>query len=138
MRLSDAMESWARWVHSGQLMPQHSISQTGKVMEILTLGITGPGHDGAPAMGCSNDAIETAIEVAVSRLSATGRAGPRRAAVLRTEFLMPVRDTRRAQEIRAISLHIPLRSYQRLLAEALEYVLAALEAQPSLPRIVRG
>ncbi len=137
MILSDALDAWARWVYSGHLPPQ-SVGQTGKIMEMLTLGVTGPGHNGAARTTTSSDLIEASIEAAVMRLAASGPLGEKRATVLRAEYLFPVRDAARAQEVRAIALKIPLRTYKRNLAAARDFVLAALEAQPSIPRIVRG
>lgn len=138
MTLSDALDSWAQWAYSGQLVPLQSVGQTGKVMEMLALGVTGPGHNGASKTTTSSDLIEATIEAAVMRLAASGAIGEKRAAVLRAEYLLPVRDAARAQEVRAITLKIPLRTYKRNLAAARDYVMAALEAQPSIPRIVRG
>lgn len=138
MTLTDALDAWAAWVYSGQLMSAHTVGQTGKVMEMLALGVTGPGHNGAAKTTTSSDLIESTIEAAVMQLAASGKVGEKRAAVLRAEYLHVVRDVARAQEVRAIALSIPLRTYKRSLAAARDHVLAALEAQPSIPRIVRG
>ncbi|MNH76133.1 hypothetical protein D3C73_283960 [compost metagenome] len=138
MTLSDSLDAWAAWVYNGQLMSTQAVGQTGKVMEMLALGVTGPGHNGASKTTTSSDLIEASIEAALMRLAASGALGEKRAAVLRAEYLLPVRDVARAQEVRAITLKIPLRTYKRSLAAARDYVLAALEAQPSIPRIVRG
>lgn len=129
MTLDDALDLWARWCVQGQMMPAHSTGQTGRVMEILRTGITGPGHNGggkAPIL----DGVEPRIEAALLALAASGEAGHRRVRVLRAEYLMPVLEHGRAQEVRAIRLGMALAKYKKDLMNARKAVRFALEGSP--------
>lgn len=130
MLLDDALDMWARWCVQGQIVSINSSGQTALLMEILRTGITGPGHNGggkAPIL----DGVEPKIEAALMSLAASGSVGHRRAEVLRTEYLVPVRDHGRAQEVRAIQLGMSLSMYKKDLMNARKAIRLALEGSPA-------
>ena len=126
MQLDDALERWARWCHQAQIVPTQTSSQTALLMEILATGITGPGNNGG-GKGPILDGIEPRIEAALMAMAASGDVGHRRALVLRTEYLVPVLESGRAQEVRAIRLGLPLTKYRKDLMNARRALASALE-----------
>ena len=130
MSLDDALDMWARWCVQGQIVSINSSGQTALLMEILRTGITGPGHNGggkAPIL----DGVEPKIEAALMSLAASGAVGHRRANVLRTEYLVPVREHGRAQEVRAIQLGMTRSMYKTDLMKARKAIRLALEGSPA-------
>lgn len=126
MTLDDALESWARWVWTGRPLEASAISSTGAVMEILRLGVTGPGHNGASRTLDCTGCIEERIEATLMRWTNAGRHHEKRALVLRAEYLMAVPDDKRAQEVRALRLGLPLSTYKRQLANGRAQLAAEL------------
>ncbi|MOA05795.1 hypothetical protein D3C78_1254050 [compost metagenome] len=130
MSLDDALDMWARWCVQGQIVSINSSGQTAMLMEILRTGITGPGHNGggrAPIL----DGVEPKIEAALMSLAASGPVGHRRAKVLRTEYMVPVCEHGRAQEVRAIQLGMSLSMYKKDLMNARKVIRLALEGSPA-------
>ena len=66
-------------------------------------------------------------QAALMAMAASGDVGHRRALVLRTEYLVPVLESGRAQEVRAIRLGLPLTKYRKDLMNARRALASALE-----------
>lgn len=130
MLLDDALERWARWCLQGQIAPTQTRSQTAVLMEILSTGITGHGTNGG-GKGPILDGVEPRIEAALMAMAASGEVGHRRAKVLRTEYLMPVLESSRAHEVRAIRLGLTLSKYRKDLMNARKEIRLALEGSPA-------
>lgn len=130
MLLDEALERWARWCHQGNIVSTQTSSQTAVLMEILATGITGCGTNGG-GKGPILDGVEPRIEAALMAMAATGEVGLRRAQVLRTEYLMPVLESPRAHEVRAIRLGLTLSKYRKDLMNARKAIQQALEGSPA-------
>lgn len=108
-------DQWARWVHSGQLVPAGQ-SILGKLIE--NQGVFGGGGRG-PVL----DSIEAEIESAVLRLAAEDKAA---ATVFRIEYGAHgnVNDTTQLKRAHRAGISLP--TYKRRLKKARESVISTL------------
>lgn len=117
-RLERYFEQWARWVHTGQVTTAKSILQ--KIMDGDSFDRSGGGC--SPIVEC----VELNIESALMRLKVTNEAA---VLVCRVEFgakFLPNLPVDANRETRALRLGMSLRTYNRRLKDARDYVESSL------------
>ena len=117
-RLSRLLELWARWVHTGQVATAKSILQ--KIMDGDSFDRSGGGS--SPMVDC----VELNIESALMRLKVTNEAA---VLVCRVEFgakFLPNLPVDANRETRALRMGMSLRTYNRRLKDARDYVESSL------------
>lgn len=112
----DIFDQWARWVHSGSLVPS-SQSILGKLIECQ--GVMNYGSGGGPALDC----IEADVESAVLRLAAENQAA---ATVFRVEYGAQGNPLDNTQLKRAHRQGISLPTYKRRLKTARNHVIESV------------
>lgn len=129
--LDDLLEAWARWCHSGGVVPGSGASMLAKMIDGKGLITFGSGGGSAPM-----DSIEARIEAAVMKMAAENQD---RADVLRLECragwfrvsqrrgLVNFDPSGLLQIDMAHALGMSLRTYKRRLAEAREEIIQELE-----------
>ena len=112
----DIFDQWARWVHSGSLVPGGQ-SILGKLIECQ--GVMNYGSGGDPALDC----IEADVESAVLRLAAENQAA---ATVFRVEYGAQGNPLDNTQLKRAHRQGISLPTYKRRLKTARNHVIESV------------
>tara|TARA_B100000700_G_scaffold330799_1_gene459155 strand:- start:1494 stop:1898 length:405 start_codon:yes stop_codon:yes gene_type:complete len=113
-RLSRLLDMWARWVHTGQVVKAKSILQ--KIMDGDSFARSGGGS--SPMIDC----VELNIEAALMRLAVTNASA---VAVCRVEYgasFLPNLPIDAKRDARALRMGMSLRTYNRRLKEARDYL----------------
>ncbi|OCH08072.1 hypothetical protein A6D98_09785 [Aliivibrio fischeri] len=112
----DIFDQWARWVHSGSLVPGGQ-SILGKLIECQ--GVMNYGSGRGPALDC----IEADVESAVLRLAAENQPA---AIIFRVEYGAQGNPLDNTQLKRAHRQGISLPTYKRKLKTARDHVIASV------------
>lgn len=105
----DLLQRWAVWVESGMQSYRQQVAPF-----LRTPSSRGQGGS-APLIG--DDSVEHRIEMAVSAIA---RQNPRQAVVIRAEY--SAKNGQKTQLDVALSLNLTLRTYQRALQAAKEFI----------------
>ncbi|WP_136487854.1 hypothetical protein [Vibrio sp. H11] len=120
--LDQWLESWARWVHHGQLIGGYG-SLMGKMMANKGFMSFGTGGARSPAL----DAMEANIEAALMGLAETH---PKTVKVLRVHYnaiTLPGLSTQATRADKAERLGISLKTYESHLTKARKHILQSVE-----------
>jgi len=117
-------EMWARWCHSGSVLPASGASVLSKMIDNHGLMIFGSGGS-TPNLDC----VESDIERALSRLYLTH---PDTVKTVRFEYLGRFKDEDNLplnQVRKAASMGVSIRTFERRLAKGRAYVVKQLESK---------
>ena len=122
-RWDEIFDQWARWVHSGALVPG---SILGKLIE--SHGVITYGGGTGPVLDC----IEADVEAAVLRLAAQDQVA---ADVFRVEYGALGNPADMTQLKRAHRLQISLPTYKRRLKSAREFIVNQVRAKRGMGHV---
>ncbi len=124
-RWDEIFDQWARWVHSGALVPGGQ-SILGKLIE--SHGVITYGGGKGPVLDC----IEADVEAAVLRLAAQDQVS---ADVFRVEYGALGHPADMTQLKRAHRLQISLPTYKRRLKSAREFIVNQVRAKRGMGHV---